>query len=387
MRHLDEGTIHAWLDGALDPVAERKAEDHAARCTECAVAVADARGLIAASSRILTALDDVPAGVLPQGSRAAPGMRRMARIAQQPAPRRWPTWPVRIAASIVVVATGTIVVVNSGVNRVASLSPEKAERQLPPGVTLQVTPAIMPDTASQRATQASMPAAAAPLGNEQALAEADKKGKGEPKTLGDTNAPQRFATGGEAATPAAPPAKQAASNLAASNFAAAPAEARAEVRAEPDSTSARELVAGVASKAPKMKLDAAAPASSGARTADMARAVLPPGIRLVSEERATEDSRLVQRRVYEVRPGLEVMLAILAPAAQADGRVDALEKDPADSVKRTAFHSRAISIEAPGVNSIQWTDSTGFEFTLSGPLPLDSLRALRGRLPRQTQRQ
>lgn len=61
MQHLDEGTIHAWLDGALAPNEASVAEAHVQACEQCARAVAEARGLIAASSRILGALDDVPA--------------------------------------------------------------------------------------------------------------------------------------------------------------------------------------------------------------------------------------------------------------------------------------------------------------------------------------
>lgn len=65
MEHIDEGTIHAWLDGALPPDEGGRIEAHVASCAECAAAVAEARGLIAASSRILAALDDVPGGVIP----------------------------------------------------------------------------------------------------------------------------------------------------------------------------------------------------------------------------------------------------------------------------------------------------------------------------------
>ena len=67
--HLDEGTIHAWLDGALAPDESAQVEAHANSCTECAALVAEARGLIAASSRILSSLDAVPAGVLPGSER------------------------------------------------------------------------------------------------------------------------------------------------------------------------------------------------------------------------------------------------------------------------------------------------------------------------------
>ena len=70
MNHIDEGTIHAWLDGALDAEQARAVEAHVAECRHCADAVAEARGLVAASTRILGALDDVPANVIP--ARTAP---------------------------------------------------------------------------------------------------------------------------------------------------------------------------------------------------------------------------------------------------------------------------------------------------------------------------
>ncbi len=66
MEHVDEGTIHAWLDGALAADEGARIAAHIAGCASCAAAVAEARGLIAASSRILSALDDVPGGVIPR---------------------------------------------------------------------------------------------------------------------------------------------------------------------------------------------------------------------------------------------------------------------------------------------------------------------------------
>ena len=65
MQHLDEGTIHAWLDGALPPLDAEQVAKHAAECVSCAAAVAEARGIIAGSARIVSALDDVPGGVIP----------------------------------------------------------------------------------------------------------------------------------------------------------------------------------------------------------------------------------------------------------------------------------------------------------------------------------
>ena len=70
--HPDEGTIHAWLDGALDDAQARTLAAHVASCRACAERVAEARGLIAGASRIVGALDDVPsAGSAPWGQVAA----------------------------------------------------------------------------------------------------------------------------------------------------------------------------------------------------------------------------------------------------------------------------------------------------------------------------
>jgi anti-sigma factor RsiW len=71
MQHLDEGTIHAWLDQALPPDERARAEAHVRVCVECAAMVAEARGMIAGASRIVSALDAVPAGVIPRAKPAA----------------------------------------------------------------------------------------------------------------------------------------------------------------------------------------------------------------------------------------------------------------------------------------------------------------------------
>jgi hypothetical protein len=72
MQHLEEGTIHAWLDEALSSEESARVEAHVQECSECAAMVADARGLIAGASRIVSALDIVPGGVLPKPAPVAP---------------------------------------------------------------------------------------------------------------------------------------------------------------------------------------------------------------------------------------------------------------------------------------------------------------------------
>src|SRR5436190_3898220 len=97
MQHLDEGTIHSWLDGSLSADEAARVEAHVKECPQCASAVAEARGFIAASSRILTALDNAPRGVIP----AAAPKRRID-------PFVW-----RVAATVLVVAAGTLVVLRT----------------------------------------------------------------------------------------------------------------------------------------------------------------------------------------------------------------------------------------------------------------------------------
>jgi len=82
MQHPDEGTIHAWLDGALDDGERVAVEQHVASCAECAARVADARGMIAGASRIVGALDATPAGVIPKPADAATSIAATSRPSQ-----------------------------------------------------------------------------------------------------------------------------------------------------------------------------------------------------------------------------------------------------------------------------------------------------------------
>ena len=112
MQHLDEGTIHSWLDGALSADEAASVEAHVAECAECRAKLAEARGFIAGASRILTALDDVPSGVVP--------------IAQ-PARRVNPNF-LRAAAVVLVVATGGLLVMRGSGNGPAANATSRSER-------------------------------------------------------------------------------------------------------------------------------------------------------------------------------------------------------------------------------------------------------------------
>ena len=98
MQHLDEGTIHSWLDGALSADEAARVEAHVKECPQCAAAVAEARGFIAGASRILTALDNAPRGVIPV---AAPKKRFDPLV-----------W--RVAATVLVVASASLLLFRDG---------------------------------------------------------------------------------------------------------------------------------------------------------------------------------------------------------------------------------------------------------------------------------
>ena len=405
MKHLDEGTIHAWLDGELDAAAEQKAEEHAARCTQCASAVADARGLIAAASRILTALDDVPSGVLPPFYAAAP----------LKAPRRIPAWALRAAALLFVVAAGTALVVRNR-DRLPSFEKREQEAKLasipeaniPPSsetvrpmtaaplngaaadspvASLKGAPVVAPAESSRLAQ---VPAAASALqGNtiqpaDKALADAKEK-QFAPARDGENGSSMANqdalsiskSSGLSAQKPAAPAATPAVSG--------AIAPMGKVDSQETDQAAARNLA--LAPKAPRVEVSQATGGAAGKSVSENERAALPPGMKLVKEETQTLDARLVQRKVYEVRPGLKVTFAIFAPAP-SESRVDAdsTARDSADKRARREFKKVAVGDEATGINSIQWSDSLGTQFNLSGPLSLDSLRALRPLLSQRAQR-
>jgi len=170
MQHLDEGTIHSWLDGALSADEAARVEAHVAECPQCAAAVAEARGFIAASSRILTALDNVPRGVMPAA-----------------APVKWynrAAW--RAAAAVLVVAVGSLVVVtNDERNQVAA--PTAAPSMIANAADSQVSgtqPQTMAASPRPTASKLQAPPTATPVGQRAATAssitptaEADFSGK------------------------------------------------------------------------------------------------------------------------------------------------------------------------------------------------------------------
>ena len=349
MQHLDEGTIHTWLDGALSPEEAASAEAHVASCARCADAVAEARGLIAASSRILTALDHVPS------VRVSPGRHR--------APPSLTTWLVRekiAAVMTLVVAGGALALV------LARNTPEATQADL------ETVPLAMEVVAAD----SSAPAAVAPLQDE-VLVEPQATstrpaGRAPSAPLptvasnreGDSSAvsllqqgPATVAEGGRTTATRTDDSVR--------SVTVATAQ-RAEARESVERSSSAVAEKAVGEVARRRAADAsarytrpAAPAVGGAAGASR----LADGPRLVHDERMTEEGREVRRRIYRV-DGVLVTLDQRQPGDRdMAARAPIANTPPADTTVLPAM--------------IRWTDAKGAEFTLTGPAPRERLEQIR----------
>lgn len=346
MQHLDEGTIHSWLDDALGAEEAARFESHVAECAECAAKVAEARGFIAASSRILTALDDVPGGVVP--------------IARPRVSRFGPAW--RAAAAVLVVAGGSLLVLRDG---------EKGRD------TVTATTAISaPDTRS------------APVRSESAaLSIADGIQTSSPSASVGASAPQAQRSGVTAQPPAAPKVTRLSETVMGSRDAAKAADMQSVV--------AGTGVSGSIGGVPGALATAAAPSplrllsdSSGTVTRTLRYAVGASDTVIL-----TELTPVVNLRGARSADAARAPAEAAARTAQANQRrvqtpsapLPAPPPPPASSQPAPATGSALDRAEsAPAVNTVRWVDAaTGRTLTLSGKLPVARLQEIRLQIERQ----
>lgn len=89
MSHVDDGTLHAYLDGELSPVERARLETHLAECTACRGRLDEERALIERAGQLL--------GLATPPERAIPPLHQL----RHPRPRmRWRV-PVAWAATVV----------------------------------------------------------------------------------------------------------------------------------------------------------------------------------------------------------------------------------------------------------------------------------------------
>lgn len=166
MPRPDEGLIHTWLDGECTPEEAARVERLVATDPAWAAAVAEARGLVAASSRILSALDAVPGDVIPRDLSGAP--RRAPRTAFRVRP-----WMAVAASLVLVVGTATVVrdrVPASPVLTEESLADSRPEADVPapPPPTADVAAKAQPSDPIAELRREAAPSAASPRAAEPA---------------------------------------------------------------------------------------------------------------------------------------------------------------------------------------------------------------------------
>jgi putative zinc finger protein len=138
MQHLDEGTVHAWLDGALAGDEAAHVSAHVSECRDCAAMVAEARGVIAAAANIVSALDGVRGGVIPAPTRAVAGQHSLWR--------RLRFTPARAAlAATLLIAVGSLLTIRRAPPPVAT---DSSVRRAPVAPGAAEAPARAADAAT-----------------------------------------------------------------------------------------------------------------------------------------------------------------------------------------------------------------------------------------------
>ncbi|MGH7603614.1 MAG: zf-HC2 domain-containing protein [Gemmatimonadaceae bacterium] len=399
MQHPDEGTIHAWLDRALSAEEAARIEAHVNECPECAAAVAEARGFIAASTRILTALDNVPKGAVPA-------------VARNATSRNWMYW--RAAAAVLVIAIGTVVVrreqtgAPQGVatnetpdtNPVPAFAPPiKVFAQKPAGPArpaLTTVPSGAPGTSSQLPTSRGNEARVA-AGRDASPEAIRPQNEATPRAVGAGTGARTLATAATTQNSAVAPTPQ--------RF----APARPAVSGKTSGAEISDNKPGEATSASALQ-GASVPRNANGGIASDALAIEPPQLRALSARRVIGGNRTV----YEVAPGDTVVLieslptqlnavvvtgasetAIRTTARTSTGTTtakpnaqtaqsNAQTAQPAPSAPPPATKQAAAApTDVNTINTIAWTDpATGHTMELSGHHTPPELEVIRQRIER-----
>ncbi len=347
MQHLDEGMIHALLDGELPPAERDAAEAHVATCDACQAAVAEARGFVAAASRILTALDAVPGGVLPASSKSSVGggARPPARFRLS---RAW-----MAAAAMLVLSTATIIAIRprgeTPAMRVADASTEAEATAIVPTATAPMrSPAAPAEDRPALAGRAADKASTHELAERKDL----RKKNGDSATLTVATAEPSEANDAMMAKAAPLPTDRAAG---AAGAAATPVAAQAPIPAPPPADS---VAKRMRSLRPSEVIVTGEGLSSTSGKLDAQPAPDTTAPRIVSRRTASARGDTTVTTVYDVR-GAQITL------------IDR-------STTRTEYARATSSGNATmPINSITWSDSTGRTRTLRGPVSQAELERIK----------
>jgi anti-sigma factor RsiW len=399
MQHLDEGTIHAWLDGELPPAEREAAEAHVVTCAECAAAVAEARGFIAASSRILTALDSVPGGVLPVKDPVGTigtGARRRFTLS-----RAW-----MAAAAVLVLSTVTVIarrpdqddkLASAAFQNELKSMHEETQSELPAAGAPAASAAPAPQVKSPMNAPSQEPRAAAGgtvsgfADKSDARARVARKDVRQKKEVSDSPSGIAADATSPASRASAKPSATAAPSI------AAPAPAERSFAREADSLAAKSAPQAPPPAAKMAQTPAPAPArfpdSLRTRTMILGSVVVTGAGTTTSNEklgRALVDSsaidtapQVMSRNTFN-NAGDTVVTTVYNVGGVAVSLIDrsaARDESLRVQVRGLARPSTArIREAAASINSITWSDSTGHTRTLRGALSREELERIRAAL-------
>jgi hypothetical protein len=220
MQHLDEGTIHAWLDGALPDDEAASVAKHVDECQDCAALVAEARGMIVAAGNIVAALDNVRGGVIPAASSSSSSSSSSSapRAAEHSLWRRLRFTPTRAAlAATLLIAVGSVLTVRSAkdnqrvgtTSNGSSATAQSVPTPSTPAVSVQAQAAVSEE---KKAVSAATPARVAaptnalpPVQRREALQRAEKPSSNVADARQATDSTRSIATD-RLASPATPAA-------------------------------------------------------------------------------------------------------------------------------------------------------------------------------------
>ena len=349
-RHPDEGTLHAYIDGEL-PGAEAKAlEAHVAGCASCSAALAEARGLVAATSQVITALDAAPAS----SRSAAPVVARPSAppIARATRPLIFRMPYARAAALLLLVGGSAFVADRSGMFDGSSRSPRGSTAA---DAVQQSKPAVEATPEAATSAAASAPVASAPAER--------------------SSAAVGSATGTATRTTVSTP--RVAANMATGSGARAIENQRALGADSRPTSSQLDAPAAIALKRVESTEGTRVPAPAAPPMAP------PPLARVV-------DAQMSEAFVGAASPGVRISRyrtknGTIVTLTEENLRTSFAEESDA---RRTAAPVAAgaqrpavAPMPAPVVNSYRWSSpEQGRTYTLTGPLPVAELEALSKRL-------
>jgi hypothetical protein len=359
MQHLEEGTIHAWLDGALDDLEAARVAKHAEECEACAALVAEARGLIAGASRIVGSLDIVRGGVIPKPDSQL-GRQQLAARGRSSLWRSLHLSPARAAiAATVLVAVTSMLAVREGardsfITGSRAVADEKlqaaAQQPVAAPAPAATTPAVMPansstvaaarDFAKDRRESAATPKNI--VANERSLKREATALEKQTAKVGEAGAAQAREAPPSVSAPAAPAPAPAAGRVAGGVAADVVASADRSRRAIADTTPARRADSVVSSSRILDSLGArsAQRVRDSARLNEVAAAV--PRSRFVAQEKKDADAASAT--------GCYSFGGELPPWASAVPRRFALDASPVADSTPEVLTVRAVngtSIDAP----------------------------------------